>query len=81
MEKNPQDGKKSESGIRDKRSGSYFRELSNNFWVKNIKFFVNLVLQNRIRNPGWKNPDTGLNPGSATLPPTFFSFSGRLCGY
>jgi hypothetical protein len=33
-------GKKSRSRVQDEHPGSYFRELSNNFWVKKkLKFF------------------------------------------
>jgi hypothetical protein len=75
MEKNPDPG--SEINISDHISES----LVSIFWVKIINSSVNSVLQIRIRNLGWKNPDTGLDPGSATLPPTLFSISGRRCGH
>jgi hypothetical protein len=48
-------GKKSGSRlrIRDEQSGTYFRELSNNFfWVKILKFFD--------ADPGWKKFGSGI---------------------
>ncbi len=39
--------------IRDEQPGSYFRELSNNFWVK--------ILESFDADPGWKKIGSGIN--------------------
>jgi hypothetical protein len=53
-------GKKSGSGseirIRDEQTGSYFREIRNNFLVKMLKFFD--------ADPGWKKFGSGMEKNS-----------------
>jgi hypothetical protein len=56
------------SGICNKHPGSYFQELSNNYFgLKMLKFFVadpgSGAFLTMIRHLGWKN----MNPGSAAL--------------
>jgi hypothetical protein len=45
--------------IRDKHIWTYFRELSNSFWVKNNSI--------QRRDPGWKFQSRDKHPGSPTL--------------
>ncbi len=72
----------SRSGIRDEQPGSYFLELTNNFFgVKILKFF-DADTGSGIRDPGWRQFGSGIrdprwkkvgsgirdkHPGSATL--------------
>jgi hypothetical protein len=51
------DGQKIQIQIRDENTGSYFRELRNNFWVKILKIF------DADSHPGIRNL---FDPGSGT---------------
>jgi hypothetical protein len=53
----------SEIRIRDEHSGSYFRELRNNFLGKILKFFdadADLEIFSTL-DPGWKKFGSGIN--------------------
>jgi hypothetical protein len=54
-------GKKSGFGIRDEQSGSYFRELRNNFWGYNNNFFMRTRDEKiRIRDGKSSDPESAM---------------------
>jgi hypothetical protein len=57
-------GKKIKIRIRDEHPGSHFRELRNNFWVKNTPKFFDAdpgsgIFLTWIRDPGWEKFGSG----------------------
>jgi hypothetical protein len=55
-------GKKSRSGNRDEHLGSYFQELRNNFWVKEI-LDADTLMRIRIRYLEYFYPGSGIRDG------------------
>jgi hypothetical protein len=53
-------GKKIRIRIRDEPPGSYFRELRNNFWFKNLQFF-DADLESGMEKFGFRDPKSGIN--------------------